>query len=369
MYWVSGIQQIGIGVHGTHEAWTWYRRNLGFDILVFDDLGTAIHMLPHTGGSPQDRHAILAMNLQGGGGLEFWQFATRTPKSPAFDVQIGDLGINIAKIKSKNVASACSALKNRGVGILGGMLQDPAGNECFYIKDLYGNLLQVMRSGDVFSATGSITGGVLGAIIGVTDAEKSAGFYRGILGYDTVIYDRRARFQDFGALPGGSGTFRRMLLAHGERRKGPFCNLLGESRIELVQALDRVPNRIYENRLWGDPGFIHICFDIRGILDLKMRCEQHGSPFTADSNPEACSSADKGFEMDGSSGHFAYIEDPDGTLIEFVETHKIAIAKKIGWYLDLRRRKSEKPLPDWMLKTLRWNRVKDRPAFFTRFRS
>jgi hypothetical protein len=127
----------------------------------------------------------------------------------------------------------------------------------------------------------------------------------------------------------------------------------------LVQALDRIPNKIYENRFWGDPGFIQICFDIRGMLDLKKECEQYGAPFTADSNPGAYSSADKSFEMGDASGHFTYIEDPDGTLIEFVETHKIPIAKRLGWYLDLKKRSPEKPLPDWTLKTLRWNRVKD----------
>jgi len=34
--------------------------------------------------------------------------------------------------------------------------------------------------------------------------------------------------------------------------------------------------------------------------------------------------------MGEASGHFAYVEDPDGTLIEFVETHKIPIIKKLG---------------------------------------
>ena len=61
--------------------------------------------------------------------------------------------------------------------------------------------------------------------------------------------------------------------------------------------------------------------------------------------------------MGEAAGHFAYIEDPDGTLIEFVETHKIPILKKIGWYLNLRNRKRESPLPDWLLKALRFNRV------------
>ena len=58
------------------------------------------------------------------------------------------------------------------------------------------------------------------------------------------------------------------------------------------------------------------------------------------------------------AGHFAYIEDPDGALIEFVETHKVPILKKLGWYLDLRKRDPKKSLPDWILKTLRFSKVK-----------
>jgi hypothetical protein len=34
--------------------------------------------------------------------------------------------------------------------------------------------------------------------------------------------------------------------------------------------------------------------------------------------------------------------------------------KKIGWYLDLRKRRDPaQPLPAWMLRTLRFGRVKD----------
>ncbi|MBT5529964.1 MAG: VOC family protein, partial [Cytophagia bacterium] len=57
--------------------------------------------------------------------------------------------------------------------------------------------------------------------------------------------------------------------------------------------------------------------------------------------------------------HFSYIEDPDGALIEFVETHKVPIMKKLGWYLDLRKRNPEQDLPKWMINALRFSRVKD----------
>jgi hypothetical protein len=56
--------------------------------------------------------------------------------------------------------------------------------------------------------------------------------------------------------------------------------------------------------------------------------------------------------MGEAGGRFAYVEDPDGALIELVETHKIPIMKKYGWFLDLTKRKGNKPLAKWMFKVL-----------------
>ena len=48
---------------------------------------------------------------------------------------------------------------------------------------------------------------------------------------------------------------------------------------------------------------------------------------------------DNSFDMGEAAGRFSYIEDPYGTLIEFVETHKVPIIKKIGWYINLKKRR------------------------------
>lgn len=144
---------------------------------------------------------------------------------------------------------------------------------------------------------------------------------------------------------------RRILLAHSKQRTGSLSRLYGSSKIELVQCLTREPRKIYQDRYWGDLGFIHLCFDIYGMDSLRDKCEAAGFPFTVDSS--------QSFDMGDASGHFSYIEDADGTLIEFVETHRIPIMKKFGIYLDLRKRNPEKPLPDWMIKTLSFSRVKD----------
>ncbi|MBP7175910.1 MAG: hypothetical protein KBA53_06795 [Thermoclostridium sp.] len=95
------------------------------------------------------------------------------------------------------------------------------------------------------------------------------------------------------------------------------------------------------------------------MKELKQVCEQLGHPFTVDSNPGAYQGSTGTFDMGEAAGHFTYTEDPDGTLIEFVETHKLPILKKLGWFMDMKKRKPGKPLPDWMIKTMGLNRVKE----------
>jgi len=136
---------------------------------------------------------------------------------------------------------------------------------------------------------------------------------------------------------------------------GPFSRLFGPTELELVQALERKPQKIFKDRIWGDQGFIHLCFDILGMKKLKEECIANGYPFTVDSDIHP---SGKPFDMGEAAGHFSYIEDPDGTLIEFVETHKIPVSKKLNWYLDLWNRKDvTRPMSDKILKMVRFMKV------------
>jgi catechol 2,3-dioxygenase-like lactoylglutathione lyase family enzyme len=199
-----------------------------------------------------------------------------------------------------------------------------------------------------------VSGGSYGAMIGVSNIEKALVLYSDILGYDEVAYDSTGVFHDLAALAGGTNEFRRVLLKRSTPSTGPFSRMFGPSDMELICAA-KPGKRIFENRFWGDPGFIHLCFDIVNMDELKASCEKLGFPFTVDSKH---SHEGNSFDMGEAAGHFSYIEDPDGTLIEFVETHKIAVLKKLGWYLNLKKREPGKPLPEWILKTLRFSRVK-----------
>jgi catechol 2,3-dioxygenase-like lactoylglutathione lyase family enzyme len=350
-YHIAGIQQICIGVPDVHEAFKWYRQHFGMDIPIFEEAAEANLMLPYTGGKPHKRHAILAVNLKGGGGFEIWQYTSRTPQPPAFQPQLGDLGLFITKIKSENVKASYEFLKAKGVQLLTDIVKDPNGEEHFYLKDLYGNMFEIVAGKDWFGKGKKTTGGPAGIVIGVSHIERSKQFYAKVLGYDKVIFDKEDNFSDMSGVPGANKKCRRVLLTHSKPRTASFAPMFGTSYIELIQAYDYTPHKIFENRLWGDLGFIHLCFDIRNMEALRKACEKAGHPFTVDGGA--------GFEMGEAAGHFTYIEDPDGTLIEFVETKKIPIMKKLGWYLDLRKRPADKPVPTWMMKALAMNRVKD----------
>ena len=111
---IAGIQQIGIGVRNAKEAFDWYRLHFGMDIPIFEEAAPAKYMTRYTGDTVHSRHAILALNIRGGGGFEIWQFTTRDPQDVGFQPEVGDLGILTARIKSSNIEATHSFLKEMG---------------------------------------------------------------------------------------------------------------------------------------------------------------------------------------------------------------------------------------------------------------
>ncbi|GAA0876224.1 hypothetical protein GCM10009118_26340 [Wandonia haliotis] len=350
---ICGIQQMGIGVPNVQEIWKWYRKFFGVDVRIFEEAAEAPLMTRYTGGTVHSRTATLALSMQSGGGFEIWQFTSRPTEKADFEIQLGDYGLYACRIKSRDVQASYVYMKSNGAEVLGEPQKAPDGSFNFFVKDPNGNLFNVVEGSGWFKETNhpARTGGVAGALIGVSDIEKALPLYRDILGYETVVYDYTGVSDCFSDLPAGKGNFRRVLLKHKDERMGPFSKLLGPTQIELVQSTDRTDCRkIFENRFWGDWGFIHLCFDVQGMDTLQKECEEKGFPFTVDSG--------KTFDMGEAGGRFSYIEDPDGTWIEFVETHKVPVMKKLGWYINLKNKKPGKRLPNWMLSAMGMNRVK-----------
>lgn len=342
---ISGIQQIGVGTVDFRKSWNWYIEMFGTDVKILEDDTVAERMLPYTGGKPQQRHACIAVNLQGGGGFEIWQYSKRKPEPCPFTIEVGDLGVLAAKLKCSDVAAFYKEISAKWPDCSAPETL-PDGTPCFYLKDLYGNWFQIVERKDIFINQNRYTGGMIGAVVGVSDMDASVRFYSEVLGYSIVKSDTVGRFSEHNLLPQADKKCRRVIMA-APKRSGAFAELFGDSTIELVQALERTPRKIYEGRYWGDPGFIQICFDVTGMRALGEFCASKGHPFTVDSCPGG-----EQFDMGDASGHFTYIEDPDGTLIEFVETHKVPVAKKLGWFIDMRKRDPQKSLPKFLFRMM-----------------
>ena len=351
---IYGIQQIGVGVDSAEEAFEWYATRLGSDVSVFDDDNEATYMAPYMGGKPRKKRAILAMNMLGGSGFELWQYVERKPQRVDPALELGDYGINISIVKSRHIEKSHERLSKYGVDIISPIKTEPDGKKSFYIKDPYDNILKIKEHNSWFSSNGGDIGGPYGVVIGVSNIDESLKLYTDVLGYDKVLYDETGNFEDLADLPNGKGKFRRILLSHHAERSGGFSKLFGSSQLELVQSLDSTPKKLYEGRYWGDIGFIHLCFDIRNMKSLVKECSDKGFPFRVLS--------DESFDMGDANGHWGYIEDPDGTLVEFVETHKVPLLKMFNWNINLKNRAPEKPLPNWLINAMSMKRVKFKTA-------
>ncbi|MCV9388380.1 VOC family protein [Reichenbachiella ulvae] len=347
---IYGIQQMGVGVDDAEKGFQWYATRLGADACIFDDNNEATYMAPYMGGEPRKKRAILAMNLQGGSGYEIWQHTGRTPLKMESPLDFGDLGINMAKIKSVDIQRSFDRLKHLGVEFLTEMVTDPDGCKSFYIQDPWDNILQIKESDSWYDVKSHDLGGVFGATLGVSNIDETMKLFAGVLGYDQVVYDKTEVFEDLASLNKGKEKFRRVLLTHKKDRIGGFTALFGDSQIELVERLDSTPKKLFEGRFWGDIGFIHLCFDIKNMKKMVEDCKAAGFPFTVLSNED--------FDMGDANGHWGYLEDPDGTLIEFVETHKVPVLKALGLNINLKNRDPKKPLPNWLIKAMRIKRKK-----------
>ena len=114
---------------------------------------------------------------------------------------------------------------------------------------------------------------MLGAIIGVSNMESSLQFYRTMLDYSILEYDNIEAFKDI-----TKGRFRRVVIKQERKLVGGFGDLLGPTQLELIQVLDSTPVKIFENRLWGDLGYIHLCFDVSGMCSIREKAKKNGSP-------------------------------------------------------------------------------------------
>ncbi len=338
-YNISGIQQIGIGVADIDTAWPWYAKHFGMDLPILNDDEEANLISIFTGNKAHSRRAVLALNLIGGGGFEVWQFTSRTPTASKHKIKEGDLGINSVQMRAHNIISAKEYFENLADVKSSDLKKNDLGIDFFEVIDPFGNTFKVIEDTYQFMKTDSLIGGVMGASIGVSNIEASLKLYTEALNYEVVQPKKM-----------GSDGLERIWLKPKNRKTSAFSELMGPTQLELVCDPKNKRENIFKERYWGDLGFIHICFDVQNMNSLREKTKSIGHPFVVDS--------ENSFDMGEAAGQFAYVQDYDKTLIELVETHKVPILKKLSWYIHLKDKKNQKPLPRFIFKVLGMKRLK-----------
>lgn len=348
---VNGMQHIGIGTADLVTTWKWYYQKFGFDIPLFDSIAEAPLMQRYTNDKVVNKRAAMVYNLQGGPAIEMIELRSEKTIEPTTEFELGDLGIFAAKIKvpSHSFDKAVARFISEGDGVMGRVEKQPNGKKSFLLKDPNDLYFQVVEGDEYFSKGPHDTAGIGGCIIGCSDIERSKQFYSAV-GYSEVEYEFEGKFEDFKGLPGGNRTFKRCLLKQVQPASGGFARFFGENTIELVQVMDREPQKILENRIWGDTGFVHLGFDVKGMQGIEERLTEMDHPFTCDSS--------NNLHMGQTRVHCTYVEDPDGALIELIEIYKFPVIEKWGIYLNVEKRSPMKPYPDWVIKLAKLTRIK-----------
>lgn len=348
---INGLQHIGVAVQNMDASLAFYRKFFGLNIPFFDSVQPAPLMKYYTRGETITKRASMVMNLQGGCAIEVIQPTSFQPIKARFDVQMGDLGILATQIRTRDIEVSYKFCKQQHAPGLSEIGRDALNRPTFFITDPDGLWWQFVQDQQQYSKGKHHSGGVLGCTVGVSDVDKAMGLYAALLGFDKVESDQTSRFIDWQSLPGGQSEFRRVVLSQSNQPGGGFAKVTGKTYLELVQARNHQGRRLFDNRIWGDTGFVHIGLDVKGMKALGRDLQLAGFGFTCDSNDA--------LSMGNTKVHCTYIHDLDHTLIELIEVYKVPILEKYGIYLNVEKRDPLKPLPDLMLKALRFSRIKD----------
>jgi catechol 2,3-dioxygenase-like lactoylglutathione lyase family enzyme len=345
------MQHIGVAVQNMDASLKYFRKIFGMNIPFFDSVQPAPLMDCYTHEKTITKRASMIMNLQGGCAMEVIRPTTFEPRKADFQIKIGDLHIFQVHMKARNVKHMHDHCKKNGALSVSEIQLNPAQQHVFDLTDIDGNFFRVEPTNECYRDMGHPSNGVAGCSIGVTNMDEALNLYSNLLGYDEVVFDRNGTFNDWGHLPGGKEQYRRVRLKQSAPTGGGFARVMGETFIELVQALDRAPARTFKGRIWGDSGFVHLGLDVKGMKKLGENLGAQGFPFRCDSNDA--------LSMGQTKVHCTYIDDKDGTLIELIEVYKVPIVEKWGIFLNVEKRDPLKPLPNFMLNALQFSRIKD----------
>ena len=133
---VNSIQHLGVGTSNLDSSWAFYRKFFGMDIPFFDAVAEAPLMQGYTKDEIINKRAAMILNLQGGCAMEVVEPKSFSASQPNFETKLGDIGIFIGKIKTKNIQKHYDLfLKESPKSIISEITETPNGEQTFFQFD------------------------------------------------------------------------------------------------------------------------------------------------------------------------------------------------------------------------------------------
>jgi catechol 2,3-dioxygenase-like lactoylglutathione lyase family enzyme len=317
---INALQHVGQGVRNVDKTYDFYKRYLGFKVKLNDVTVASKEMAPVIG-SVETMRMMMAVNAKGGGIIELIEHKTKPITAlPAAGV-FGNYGIVEVGYGACNIDGVVADFQARGLRFLTSVcdlaLRDGRRWRYAYLKDPDGLLLQLTEdSGIGDSATTPAVYGVTHVGIGVSNLARSKDFYKSALGFDRVLYEFEGRMPEMDPVTGGPVRLKMAILERSAPASGPLAGLLRRGIVKLVEVPERKGKHLYTGRCWGDVGCMEVCFDVSDLRATVAAMQEKGlkiylPPVDIDMGS-------------GSKGAAAYIQDPDGTTVEFVEVKSVA---------------------------------------------
>jgi catechol 2,3-dioxygenase-like lactoylglutathione lyase family enzyme len=320
---INGIQHIGIGVTDRDKAFLFYNNALGFSVPMSRHSGNCKGVLPLIK-KDEERKVVIALNSHGGGLVEIFQYTSKKPVPRPKEVDFSYNGCLFFGLKVKNVGKSLGIIERHG----GERVTEPsaftpkaeAGWRTAMFLDTEGiqaMLLEYPESGMGHGNGGSRIGGVEYVGIGVSDIEDSVEFYTRVLEYDKIVYRTEGTYPEWDPLFGKGRFMKRALLRRSGNPEGIFRHFLHGGMIELIQVEGNTGKHNFDGRKWGDIGFMELAFDVTDIDETLEEVARKGVSLAAPPYVQ-----DMGMNTKAT---FAYIRDPDGSLLEFADISRLPV--------------------------------------------
>ncbi|MFW6113872.1 MAG: VOC family protein, partial [Actinomycetota bacterium] len=255
-----------------------------------------------------------AMNILGGAAVELVEHTSTRPLEPEEPLQWGDIGYLEVGLKAYHLERLYLDLKSKGVPFLTpvrSMELSSGGIERYaYLRDPDGLLLQLV---EVPGGKKPAVGGVRHVAIGVSDMDKARGFYAGVLGFTQLIHHFQGQIPELEEITGGKDMEVAVLAQQGGGESA--LPLLEKAVVKLVHAPGYKGKQAFEGRRWGDIGLMEMALDVTDLGDTLNGLIARGAELF---HPPT--RVDMG---SGTVGSFAYIKDPDGSIMELVEVERV----------------------------------------------